>query len=190
MASYDGVKGTAPTNEASNELPATTAATEAVLEEKAATSPVVTTKETPNVNATSSPPSLSSGDAEKPRLNAAAVDLDRIGETQGYVLDEARLRQQYGLEPDVPLKKSKKGVVLIPQPTDDPEDPLNWPGWKKGLILLVLAVNACTSDYSAATGASALIPQAQEWHVSPDEVNHATAGYVTDHDLSAVTAGG
>ncbi|KAL2415722.1 hypothetical protein ABEF95_004306 [Exophiala dermatitidis] len=148
----------------------------AAEEEKSATSPVVATKETPNVTSASRPPSTSSGEGEKPLAAPANVDLDRIGEAQGYVLDEAQLRKQYGLAPNVPLKKSKKGVVLIPQPTNDPEDPLNWPAWKKGLILLVLAVNACTADYSAATGASALIPQAQEWHISPDEVNHATAG--------------
>lgn len=128
---------------------------------------------------TASANSISSAEAvegEKPVTHAANIDLERVGETQGYVLDEAQLREKLGLAPDVSLKKSRKGVVLIPQPTDSPEDPYNWSPLKKGLILLVLAVNACTADYSAATGASALLPQAEEWHISPDEVNHATAG--------------
>lgn len=128
---------------------------------------------------TTSAHSISSAEpleGEKPVTHPPTVDLERVGETEGYVLDEARLREQLGLGPDVSLKKSKKGVVLIPQPTDDPVDPYNWSPLKKALILLVLAVNACTADYSAATGASALLPQAQEWHISPDEVNHATAG--------------
>ena len=99
-----------------------------------------------------------------------------MAETSGYVLDEAKLREKFGLAPDVPLKKSRKGDVLIPQPTDDAEDPLNWSRWKKAAILVVIGVNAATSDYSAATGASALIPQAQHWHISPNKVNHATAG--------------
>lgn len=128
--------------------------------------------------ANSSAPSVSSAEAEKSVPKSAAVDLDRVGETEGYVLDEAKLKAKLGLAPDVALKKSSKGVVLIPQPTDDPQDPLNWPRWKKSAILLVVAVNACTADYSAATGGSALLPQAQEWHISPNEVNHATAGYV------------
>jgi hypothetical protein len=115
-------------------------------------------------------------EGEKPVTHPTTVDLERVGETEGYVLDEAQLREQLGLGADVSLKKSKKGVVLIPQPTDDPVDPYNWSPLKKGLILLVLAVNACTADYSAATGASALLPQAQEWHISPNKVNHATAG--------------
>jgi hypothetical protein len=33
-------------------------------------------------------------------------------------------------------------VVLIPQPSDDPNDPLNWPIWQRDLILLLLTV--CT----------------------------------------------
>lgn len=128
-----------------------------------------------------STPSISSAEVDKektvPKSTTLDLDLDRVGETEGYVLDEAQLKEKLGLAPDVALKKSKGGVVLIPQPTEDPEDPLNWSRWKKTLILLVIAVNACTADYSAATGASALIPQAQEWHISPNTVNHATAGY-------------
>jgi hypothetical protein len=129
--------------------------------------------------ATASANSVSSAEVvegEKPVTHTTTIDLERVGETQGYVLDEAQLREKLGLAPDVSLKKSRKGVVLIPQPTDSSEDPYNWSPLKKGLILLVLAVNACTADYSAATGASALLPQAEEWHISPDEVNHATAG--------------
>lgn len=129
----------------------------------------------------SSQPSLSSAEAtttEKSNTNVAALDLERVGETQGYILDEAQLKEKLGLAPDAVLKKGKHDVVLIPQPSDDPEDPLNWSPTKKALILVVLAVVACTADYSAATGGSALLPQAQEWHISPDEVNHATAGYV------------
>ena len=137
-------------------------------------------KEEPQATTASSPPSLSSveagAEAEKSVVQDATVDLDRVGETEGYVLDEAQLRAQLGLAPDVALKKSNKGVVLIPQPTADPEDPLNWSRLKKTLILVVIAINACTADYSAATGASALIPQAERWHISPNTVNHATAG--------------
>ena len=138
-------------------------------------------KATPDLERSSPAASLSSGEQhhnEKhvARVNAT-IDLDRVAETgDGYVLDEAVLRSRLGLAADVSLKKSAKGEVLIPQPSDDPEDPLNWSRWKKAGILLVIGVNAATSDYSAATGASALIPQAQHWRINPNEVNHATAG--------------
>jgi hypothetical protein len=124
-------------------------------------------------------PSLSSGEHHHEKGSAqasAAIDLDRIGETEGYLLDEAAIREKYNLAPDVALKKSKGSKVLVPQPTDDPDDPLNWTRLKKAAILLVIGVNAATSDYSAATGASALLPQAEQWRISPNTVNHATYG--------------
>ncbi|EKD11872.1 uncharacterized protein L3040_009045 [Drepanopeziza brunnea f. sp. 'multigermtubi'] len=31
-------------------------------------------------------------------------------------------------------------IILIPQPSDDPNDPLNWPLWKRDLILFILSV--------------------------------------------------
>ena len=29
-------------------------------------------------------------------------------------------------------------IVLVPQPSDDPNDPLNWPQWKKHTVFFVL----------------------------------------------------
>lgn len=31
-------------------------------------------------------------------------------------------------------------IILVPQPSDDPNDPLNWPLWKRDLIVLVLSI--------------------------------------------------
>jgi hypothetical protein len=53
---------------------------------------------------------------EKPTVTH--VDLDRVGEEEGYVLDEATLKQRLGLPADAILKKAKNGkTVLIPQPS-------------------------------------------------------------------------
>ena len=49
---------------------------------------------------------------------------------------------------------------LMPQPSDDPNDPLNWPWSKKHIILVVVALTALLPDYGSATGAVVLIPQA------------------------------
>jgi hypothetical protein len=76
------------------------------------------------------------------------LDLDHIGEVQGYVLDEATLRRQLGLSPDAVLKTAKDGkTVLIPQPSDDPRDPLNWPTWRKHVTLLVICIAGAMGDY-------------------------------------------
>ncbi|KAI0453768.1 major facilitator superfamily domain-containing protein [Xylaria acuta] len=67
---------------------------------------------------------------------------------------------------------------LIPQPSEDPADPLNWSQRKKNLVLFIVAFAALLPDYGSATGAVTLIPQAEEWNMSQDEVNHSQAGNV------------
>ena len=95
------------------------------------------------------------------KVNTETLDLDHIGETQGYVLDEAILRRQLGLSADAKLKTAKDGkTLLIPQPSDDPRDPLNWPAWRKHVTLLVICMAGAMGDYGSATGAITLLPQA------------------------------
>ncbi|KAL8878277.1 MAG: hypothetical protein Q9198_003872 [Flavoplaca austrocitrina] len=56
------------------------------------------------------------------------------------VLDDAS-RPAFPQSPDaLPLKYDKSNaIILVPQPTDDPNDPLNWPLWKRDVILLILS---------------------------------------------------
>ncbi|KAF2170128.1 hypothetical protein M409DRAFT_64484 [Zasmidium cellare ATCC 36951] len=37
------------------------------------------------------------------------------------------------------VKRSKEGIILVPQPSDDPQDPLNWPLWQRDLITCILS---------------------------------------------------
>lgn len=79
---------------------------------------------------------------EKDGKVAGHLDLERLGEQEGYVLDEALLKQKLGLAANAELKKAADGTVLIPQPSDDPRDPLNWSPWKKSSILIMLGAVA------------------------------------------------
>lgn len=38
------------------------------------------------------------------------------------------------------LKRNKRGVILMPQPTNSPNDPLNWLGWRKAWHTAILCV--------------------------------------------------
>ncbi|KAK4615484.1 hypothetical protein CLAFUW4_10172 [Fulvia fulva] len=38
------------------------------------------------------------------------------------------------------VKKAKDGTILVPQPSDDPKDPLNWPLWRRDLICGILCI--------------------------------------------------
>ena len=51
-------------------------------------------------------------------------------------------------------------TVLIPQPSSDPNDPLNWNPLRKYVTLLVITVTACMPDFGSSMGIVTLLPQA------------------------------
>ncbi|KAK4173517.1 major facilitator superfamily domain-containing protein [Triangularia setosa] len=100
--------------------------------------------------------------------------IHEFQETEGYIIDIAEDGSA-----STGLKLAKDGhTVLIPQPSDDKNDPLNWTWNKKHLMLLIVSWVSFLPDYGSATGAVALIPQAVEWETTPDTVNHSQAGNV------------
>ncbi|KIX97877.1 uncharacterized protein Z520_06655 [Fonsecaea multimorphosa CBS 102226] len=57
---------------------------------------------------------------------------------------ESEQRHAELLETAQHLKKDKTGrVILVPQPSNDPNDPLNWPIWQRDLILGILCFVSC-----------------------------------------------
>lgn len=78
------------------------------------------------------------GDLEKSsetNIEYGEADLDHVGEREGYILD-ARSGNASGRH----LKTTKDGsTILIPQPSVDPNDPLNWSQARKNIILAVIA---------------------------------------------------
>lgn len=80
--------------------------------------------------------------------------LHEYREKEGYVIDDS--------EGGEGIKYASDGHTrLIPQPSDDPLDPLNWTRWKKHAILFVVAAAAFLPDYGSATGAVTLELQAE-----------------------------
>ena len=77
--------------------------------------------------------------------------------SEGYVVDSSAEAGLHGRQ----LKLAHDGhTVLIPQPSDDPEDPLNWSKFKKHLFLFIISASAFLPDYGSAVGAVTLLPQA------------------------------
>jgi hypothetical protein len=59
------------------------------------------------------------------------------------------------------------GQALYPVPTDDPNDPLQWPEWKKSSILIICALYSFLGN-SALTGPAVYINiYADEFGISP-----------------------
>jgi hypothetical protein len=72
------------------------------------------------------------------------------------------------------LKLAKDGhTVLIPQPTSDPNDPLNWSWRRKHLMLAVVSTTAFLGDYGSGVGIPLIVLQGEEWGMSPAKVNEA-----------------
>ena len=64
------------------------------------------------------------------------------------------------LDHSKPLKTTNDGhTVLIPQPSDDPNDPLNWSQSRKNIILLVVSATAFLADFGSSMGAVTSVVQ-------------------------------
>ncbi|PIL31142.1 MFS general substrate transporter [Ganoderma sinense ZZ0214-1] len=61
-------------------------------------------------------------------------------------------------------------IVLIPQPSDDPRDPLNWPRWKKEACFWTIVFTTTVSDALWSIARPAYVQLSKEFHVSIDEV--------------------
>ncbi|WEW60314.1 hypothetical protein PRK78_005799 [Emydomyces testavorans] len=60
-----------------------------------------------------------------------------------YILDDDSSSIEQTPAESSHLKYDRSGpvpIILVPQPSDDPNDPLNWPLWRRDLILAVLSL--------------------------------------------------
>ncbi|KAJ3998081.1 MFS general substrate transporter [Lentinula boryana] len=78
------------------------------------------------------------------------------------------------LKPVATLRLDKHGVPLSPQPSDDPEDPLNWPGLYRAFILLQVSVLSALGTYN-----TAIINPAYNQLSAEFDVSIVTASYQT-----------
>lgn len=77
------------------------------------------------------------------------------------------------------LKTASDGItVLVPQPSDDPRDPLNWSWTKKHSVFLALLPGCFLTDWIITWGITLFVPQAMEWHMTPPAVANSISGAV------------
>lgn len=65
--------------------------------------------------------------------------MEHVPGTTQYFDDPSR--PQYRRDGATGLK-CDGDIILVPQPSDDPNDPLNWPLWKRDLITFILSMTA------------------------------------------------
>ncbi|KAH8887308.1 MFS general substrate transporter [Thozetella sp. PMI_491] len=79
--------------------------------------------------------------------------------------------------PSSPAEQAAEGLVLVPQPSVSPDDPLNWSWAKKHTILLSLIPGCLLSDWALTWGTTTFELQAMEWAMSvPDVAQSASPG--------------
>jgi hypothetical protein len=111
-------------------------------------------------------------------------------QAQEAAVNQNHSNSQYGVDADVvlldtgaahlesgqlgTLKLAKDGhTVLIPQPTTNLNDPLNWSWRRKHLMLAVVSTTAFLGDYGSGAGIPLIVLQGEEWGLSPAKVNEA-----------------
>jgi hypothetical protein len=94
-----------------------------------------------------------------------------------------------------PPKRTLRGVVLVPQPSDDPEDPLNWPLWRKLMTLAIVALASLICSAQALANQSGFFPQALIYHKTPVQISYSVRSRKPGRkelsdDNSNITCGG
>ncbi|KAJ5093761.1 major facilitator superfamily domain-containing protein [Penicillium angulare] len=74
--------------------------------------------------------------------------------------------------------KHRNSIVLVPQPSDDPNDPLNWPQHKKYTILAILSVTAFSGLASSLANQLGLEAQAELYGKSLTELSYTVSAAV------------
>ena len=96
-----------------------------------------------------------SSSAEKAPVIFETVHIHESHEAlEGYVLDPSHYPGDASA-----LKTSADGLILIPQPLDTEDDPLNWSPGRKWAIVGIIAYIAALADYTGGTAIITVIPQ-------------------------------
>jgi MFS family permease len=88
--------------------------------------------------------------------------------------------------PTVEPKLSRRGLPLIPQPSDDPFDPLNFASWRKILILLVLCIWTIIGPLNMISVASAFFPISEELHMSLNSVTYLVGAPLLSYGVASL----
>ncbi len=75
------------------------------------------------------------------------------------------------------VRTTKDGkTALIPQPSDDPADPLNWSWGKKHQVLFALTFSALLTDWGMTWGTTLFEAQAATWGMSIVDISNSLSG--------------
>lgn len=76
------------------------------------------------------------------------------------------------------VRLDKRGIPVVPQPTADPLDPLNWSLWLKILVLLQVSLLAFVALFSASLITPAFVPLSKSLHKDITETAYVTSVFI------------
>lgn len=76
------------------------------------------------------------------------------------------------------LKLDKYGLPLVPQPSDDPGDPLNWPKWLKIYIALLISLLGFVAQLGSALINPAFVQMSKDLHVTVEQASYCTTVFI------------
>ncbi len=114
---------------------------------------------------------------------------DDANESHKTMVDEtltsdSSVRDQIPLE----LKTTKDGIVLSPQPQDNPNDPLNWPIWKRDLALLVIGFHSFIGGGQSSMLAAAFSTLEEEFGRTSDDISYLVGAFMLAMGFGSVIA--
>ncbi|KAK6950179.1 hypothetical protein Daesc_008505 [Daldinia eschscholtzii] len=67
--------------------------------------------------------------------------------------------------------RDDKDLILFPQPSTDPNDPLRWPRWRKNMAYASVCAFACTNNISGTVYSDVFVLISEHFNVSVDEAS-------------------
>ncbi|KAI9706212.1 MAG: hypothetical protein M1820_004973 [Bogoriella megaspora] len=81
-------------------------------------------------------------------------------------------------------KVDSNGILLAPQPTNDPEDPLNWPSWRKQTALVQVSLISFLSLFSASLIVPTFVPLGKYLHRDLTDVAYVVSIFTAVTSIS------
>ncbi|KAH3685400.1 hypothetical protein WICPIJ_003638 [Wickerhamomyces pijperi] len=119
-------------------------------------------------------------------VNTKADDIE--GDNNLTKIQTSRTTNNNDEEPNTHLKKTKEGIVLSPQPHDNPNDPLNWPIWRRDLALFILGILCFIGGGQSSMLSAGMSSLAQEFDKSTATISYLVGGFMLSLSVGAMLA--
>lgn len=86
------------------------------------------------------------------------------------------------------MKRSVTGIILNPQPHDNPQDPLNWPVWRRDLCLILIGFQSFLGGGQSPLLAADLSNLEVEFHKSPATIAYLVGAFMLALGVGSVFA--